>query len=269
MSIYYTAPGTPTLRSRLSSEEIRDQFAALEQAFNLLPGALSGGNVGFTGGRWEGGTLQGATVIGSTLGSVVSPNIGYFSNLHLVGSTTVSVGSDRKAFILDTTGSLRYYADSTAYLLIDPSGNVIIGDGTNEKGTTATAGFLYLPTQNGPATGVPTVYNAAVPAVVDRSNRNLGLYIGGAWAWVGIPYTGSATYDPPSLADGAGVTTTVTCTGAAVGMFAKAAFSQPLLGVTVTAWVSAANTVSVQFQNESGGVVDLASGTLKVAASDK
>lgn len=269
MSIYYTAPGTPTLRGKLSSEEIRDQFAALEQAFNLLPGAISGGDVGFSGGRWEGGTIQGATVIGSTLGSVASPNTGYFTNLHLIGSTTTNVGIDRKAFILDTTGSLRYYAESTAYLLVDPSGNVIIGDGTNEKGTSATAGFLYLPSQNGAATGVPTVYNAAVPAVVDRFNRNLGLYIGGTWSWVGIPYTGSATYDPPSLADGAGVTTTVTCTGAAVGMYAKVAFSQPLQGITVSAWVSAANTVSVQFQNESGGILDLLSGTLKVAASDK
>lgn len=75
-------------------------------------------------------------------------------------------------------------------------------------------------------------------------------------------HLGSATYDPPSLADGAGVTTTVTVTGANVGDFAEAAFSNPLQGITVTAWVSAANTVSVRFQNESGGVLDLASGTL-------
>lgn len=77
---------------------------------------------------------------------------------------------------------------------------------------------------------------------------------------------GSATYDPPSLADGAGVTTTVAATGATLGMLASASFSLDLQGITVTAWVSAANTVSVRFQNESGGTVDLASGTLKVIA---
>ena len=76
--------------------------------------------------------------------------------------------------------------------------------------------------------------------------------------------SGSATYDPPSLVDGAGTTTTVTVTGAALGDHAIASFSLNLQGITLTAWVSAADTVSVRFQNESGGTLDLASGTLRV-----
>jgi hypothetical protein len=75
---------------------------------------------------------------------------------------------------------------------------------------------------------------------------------------------GSTTYDPPSLADGEGVTTTVSVPALAPGDFVQAAFSVALAGVTVTAWCSAANTASVRFQNESGGTVDLASGTLRV-----
>src|SRR6266581_5579427 len=78
-----------------------------------------------------------------------------------------------------------------------------------------------------------------------------------------LPLTGTATYDPPSLVDGAGATTTVTVTGAALGSFARASFSLDLQGITLTAWVSSTNTVSVRFQNESGGTLDLASGTLK------
>lgn len=74
---------------------------------------------------------------------------------------------------------------------------------------------------------------------------------------------GSATYDPPSLADAAGTTTTVTVTGAVLGDTAVASFSLDTQGITITAWVSAANTVSVRFQNESGGVLDIASGTLR------
>lgn len=74
---------------------------------------------------------------------------------------------------------------------------------------------------------------------------------------------GSATFNPTNLVDAAGETTTVTVTGAALGDFALASFSLDLQGITVTAWVSAANTVSVRFQNESGGALNLASGTLR------
>lgn len=74
----------------------------------------------------------------------------------------------------------------------------------------------------------------------------------------------AAIYDPPSLADGVGTTTTVTVTGLALGDFVLASFSLDLQGIMLTAWVSATNTASVRFQNESGGTVDLASGTLRV-----
>lgn len=85
----------------------------------------------------------------------------------------------------------------------------------------------------------------------------------------GYTLLGSATYDPGSLADGAGATTTVTVTGAVLGDFAEATFSLDLQGITLTAWVSAADTVSVRFQNESGGVLDLASGTLRARVKQK
>lgn len=72
------------------------------------------------------------------------------------------------------------------------------------------------------------------------------------------------TYDPPSLADAEGVTTTVALTGATLGDLVVASFNKDLVGVTLSAYVSSANTVSVRFQNESGGVVNLDNGTLKV-----
>lgn len=131
------------------------------------------------------------------------------------------------------------------------------------------------------SSGVPTyniVFSGSQTAVFARENRcakaifaESAYAINGqlrldnntqAGAFVGL--RNNATYDPGSLADGAGVTTTVTVTGAALGDFAQASFSLDLQGITVTAWVSAANTVSVRFQNESGGVLDLASGTLRV-----
>lgn len=76
--------------------------------------------------------------------------------------------------------------------------------------------------------------------------------------------TGSAAgTDPANLVDGAGVSINVTVAGATLGQFAQASFSLDLQGITLTAWVSAANTVSCRFQNETGGAIDLASGTLR------
>lgn len=80
----------------------------------------------------------------------------------------------------------------------------------------------------------------------------------------GSELVGQAVYDPASLVDGAGATTTVTVTGAALGDYvAGVSFSNDLQGITLTGWVSASNTVSVRFQNESTGTLDLASGTIR------
>lgn len=87
---------------------------------------------------------------------------------------------------------------------------------------------------------------------------------------IGQTLYGSAVYDPANLVDGAGATTTVTVTNAALGdMVNGVSFSLDLQGITLTAWVSAANTVSVRFQNESGGALDLASGTLRASVTQR
>lgn len=77
-------------------------------------------------------------------------------------------------------------------------------------------------------------------------------------------FDGSKSYNPGSLADGAGETTTVTVSGAALGDYVQVSFNLDLQSVALMAWVSATDTVSARFQNETGGVVDLASGTLRV-----
>jgi hypothetical protein len=91
------------------------------------------------------------------------------------------------------------------------------------------------------------------------------------WGWNGSAWTlvgprileGSAIYDPPSIAVSSAVTTTVTVARAALGDYARASFSLDLQGIVLTAWVSAANTVSVRFQNGTAAAIDLASGTLR------
>jgi len=73
---------------------------------------------------------------------------------------------------------------------------------------------------------------------------------------------GQKTYNPPSMSTGTGVTTTVTVPGATIGNLAFASFSKDLSGVSLTAYVSAPDTISVRFQNGTAGSVDLSEGVL-------
>ena len=74
-----------------------------------------------------------------------------------------------------------------------------------------------------------------------------------------------ATLNAGSLSDGAGETDDVTVPGVALGdMVIGASLGVDLVGLTVTGYVSAANTVKFRVQNESGSTVDLASSTLRI-----
>lgn len=81
----------------------------------------------------------------------------------------------------------------------DFNGTVSLGDGNTLKikvqgqsfivggaaiATTATAGFIYLPSCAGTPTGVPTSETGTVATVIDTTNSKLYSYIGGAWKGV-------------------------------------------------------------------------------------
>lgn len=81
-------------------------------------------------------------------------------------------------------------------------------------------------------------------------------------AWADLK--GSATVDPGNLVAGAGANSTVTVTGAAMGdVVVGVSFSSIQAGIMLTASVTAADTVTVRIRNDSGGAIDLASGTLR------
>jgi len=117
---------------------------------------------------------------------------------------------------------------------------------------------------------VPTTANHSLPI------GTLGLYelqqsfkaamaIIDAAVPVGALLLGDATYNPADLADGDGATTTVEVVGAELGDFVEAvSFDKDLQGILLTAWVSDDDEVSVRFQNETDGSVNLASGQIYV-----
>ncbi len=67
---------------------------------------------------------------------------------------------------------------STSSLSWDGLGNAMVG-AFSANATTATDGFLYIPTCAGPPTGTPTAYTGKVPLVYDSTNNQLYVYNGG------------------------------------------------------------------------------------------
>lgn len=74
----------------------------------------------------------------------------------------------------------------------------------------------------------------------------------------------TATWNPGEVAAGSKVSTTVDVSGASLGDFVLVSFSLDLQELTLTGYVSAANTVEVVLANLTGAAVDLASGTISV-----
>lgn len=82
-------------------------------------------------------------------------------------------------------------------------------------------------------------------------------------------FMNSIIYNPSSLANAAQTVTELTVEGAAIGDSLVCSFSLDLQGIKISAYVSALNTVRVIFLNYTGGVVDLASGVLRVGILSK
>lgn len=83
------------------------------------------------------------------------------------------------------------------------------------------------------------------------------------------PLYGSETDDPSDLSDAAGESEDVTVVGAALGDWCLASHSSDVIDVVITCNVTAANTATVRYQNESGGSANIATGTLRVVVLRK
>jgi hypothetical protein len=78
-----------------------------------------------------------------------------------------------------------------------------------------------------------------------------------------VPLYATATWDPASVATGGQTSTTITVTGAALGNYVEVSFSLDVQGMSLTGYVSSANTVTAVLANNTAAPIDLASGTVK------
>lgn len=79
----------------------------------------------------------------------------------------------------------------------------------------------------------------------------------------------SAVWDPGSIADGNEEAKEVTISGATLEDFAIASFSLDVNDLTLDAQVTAVNTVTCILANNTGGAIDLGSGTIFVRVIKK
>lgn len=108
------------------------------------------------------------------------------ANANLVFLTTDPGTSTPSGLLVGTTTSCPLYLSSNNVerLKADANGNVIINRGVS-MATTATNGFLLIPSCAGPPTGVPAGYSAGnnVAIQYDRINHRINIYDG---SWVSV-----------------------------------------------------------------------------------
>ena len=103
---------------------------------------------------------------------------------------------------------------------------------------------------------------ATAPAMTNSTAMNQQELIDMLTALRGLE--ASETFDAGSIADGDEEVGEITVTGAALGDFCIASLSIDVADLAITAAVTAANTVTYQLLNNTGGAVDLASATVRV-----
>lgn len=81
------------------------------------------------------------------------------------------------------SGSVVNYYNTIADTNATNNSNTIINSA--DVGTSATYGFLHLPSCNGTPSGTPILYGDAIPCIVDRSSNKTYIYSSGAWREVG------------------------------------------------------------------------------------
>lgn len=197
-------------------------------------------------------------------GAFASPDV--FRNVHLHDLLLQGLGDSYMAMPIQGVSMVSNVTSTSGDFWVEnPSGNVVfVGCEADSFGALNSTLHTYIRCK------------ASNPAVQSLQNKEWFACSGAAGLTAlkageangaildGI-LVGSATYDPPSTATGATWTTTLTVTGAAVGDFVTAINHSSITSGDwqLYGYVSAADTVRVYGRNNTGGTVDLASGSLR------
>jgi hypothetical protein len=116
--------------------------------------------------------------------------IGATNNYGFLASNTAAITAGKTSFGFYSASNIatgggttwNFYAAGTAPNLF--AGTTIVG--TAALATTATDGFLYIPSCAGAPTGVPTAYSGRTPMIYDTTTNRFYIYNGG---WKNVTLT--------------------------------------------------------------------------------
>lgn len=195
---WFNPTGNPITRAFGLSSLMRNELAAIGRAFDRMPNPLGSTSKGFSGGTWDSGTLSQPNVQGGTIGSAASPvvSVSYLSLLgggsgYAAGALPQESGTLGAFFRMATTAHVGYARSDASgtpkvSFFFDEFRSLVMGNDADEGATSATEGFLYIPSVNGAPSGAPAAYTGAVPLVYDRSNNRLYVRSGGTWRYAAV-----------------------------------------------------------------------------------
>jgi hypothetical protein len=229
----------------------------------------------------SGGFLLTNGTFNPTSGSGQFAMFGVLSSTVSINQTGTATGITRGLFLdptitsafdyrgIETTNSSGYqlYLSGTAPSYLN--GKLSVGTTTANASSivdiTSTTQGVLLPRMTTTARG-----NITSPAdgltIYNTTSKTQDVYNNTRWLTGNAGLTGSATLDFGSTAAQTSSDLTITVTGAADGDVVSLGVPNASVNANTnyTAWVSAANTVTVRFNNYSSAAVDPASGTFKV-----
>lgn len=168
----------------------------------------------------------------------------------MIGRTCVQAGT--AGTLVGVTGSV---SSASAALTVNSATDLRVGQYITIAGVT---GIKRITAISGTTVTIDSASDATVSDAAIAYSAPVFQTFGS------ITLSGSLVYDPPNLASNTSDETTLTVTGAALGDFVQASWSADLQGVVLSAYVSAANTVTLEFVNPTVGAVNLAEGTARV-----
>lgn len=219
-------------------------------------------------GNWN--TASGASALYNNTGSnnTASGVNALLTNVSGTNNTALGVAADVTVNNLTNATAIGYNAKVTT------SNSLVLGAGANVGiNVSSPTAWLHLPAGTVTAGTAPFKYTSGtnLTAVEDGAKEYDGtnefLSVGGVRYTIGKTLTATASLNFPSTSTLTSSDLTITLTGAADGDIVVLGTPNAAVNANscYTAWVSAANTVTVRFNNYSSGSINPSAGTFRVS----